>query len=264
MVLVCVIRVPQRLPGSIINLLLECGQQRCKLAVMRSFITSVLTLIQLLPMVSHLQPKDCTLVLSKLWRVIPTLSNASVCKYLPCVMYLMVFGARLASLDAGANRGFVFRPEIEDEVIVGYLADDPNHPVVLGMLHSSAKAAPIEADDKNPQKGYVSHSKMKVLFDDAKTTLTIETPAGNSITLTEADSGIVIKDQNKNQLILNSDGIGVTSTSDLKISASGDISIEGTNVSIAAKAALKLEGSSEAKLNSGGTTQIKGSLVQIN
>ena len=53
--------------------------------------------------------------------------------------------SRMASLDAGNNRGFFFRPEIGDEVIVGFLNDDPRDPVILGMLNSSAKPAPLKA-----------------------------------------------------------------------------------------------------------------------
>ncbi len=76
--------------------------------------------------------------------------------------------ARVASLDAGTNRGAFFRPEIGDEVVVGFLAGDARHPVVLGMMNSSAKPAPMQAKDDNHQKGFVSRSEMKWLFDDEK------------------------------------------------------------------------------------------------
>ena len=39
---------------------------------------------------------------------------------------------RVATLDAGENRGSFFRPEIGDEVIVGFINDDPSQAVVLG------------------------------------------------------------------------------------------------------------------------------------
>ncbi|MFO0795324.1 MAG: phage baseplate assembly protein V [Candidatus Brocadiaceae bacterium] len=61
-----------------------------------------------------------------------------------------------------------FRPEIGDEVVVGFLNDDPRHPVVLGMCHSSAKPAPEPAKDDNHRKGYVSREKMEFIFDDEK------------------------------------------------------------------------------------------------
>src|SRR5690606_34983614 len=66
--------------------------------------------------------------------------------------------ARLATLDAGDNRGTFFMPQVGDEVIVGFLGDDPNYPVVLGMLHSGAKPAPLVAVESNDEKGYLSRS----------------------------------------------------------------------------------------------------------
>ncbi|NLE61585.1 MAG: type VI secretion system tip protein VgrG, partial [Planctomycetes bacterium] len=46
--------------------------------------------------------------------------------------------SRVATLDAGNERGIIFRPEIGDEVIVGFINADPHHPVVLGMMNSSS------------------------------------------------------------------------------------------------------------------------------
>lgn len=50
--------------------------------------------------------------------------------------------ARVAALDAGEERGTFWRPEIEDEVVLGFLNDDPRDAIILGMLNSSAKPAP--------------------------------------------------------------------------------------------------------------------------
>ena len=61
--------------------------------------------------------------------------------------------ARVATLDAGKERGTVFRPEKDDEVVLGFFHDDPAQPVVLGMLHSSANAPPIEPTADNDLKG---------------------------------------------------------------------------------------------------------------
>ena len=84
--------------------------------------------------------------------------------------------ARVATLDAGEERGSFFLPEIGDEVILGFINSDPRNPVVLGMLHSSAKPAPFEAADDNHEKGFVTRSGIQLLFDDDKISLTLETP----------------------------------------------------------------------------------------
>src|SRR5262249_48821154 len=106
--------------------------------------------------------------------------------------------ARVASLDAGAERGMVFRPEIDDEVVVGFLDDDPRRAVILGMLHSSAKAAPLTGSNDNHEKVYQSRSKMRMYFNDDTKIMLFETPAGNKITLSEDAKAIKIEDQNGN------------------------------------------------------------------
>ncbi len=172
--------------------------------------------------------------------------------------------ARLASLFAGPERGSVFRPEIEDEVVVGFFDQDPRQPVVLGSLHSSAKAAPIEGSDDNFEKGIVTASGLKVTFNDEVSSLQLETPNGNKLLLTDENGGLELEDESGNKIVMSSDGITVESASDLNLKATGDLNLEGTNATVKANAGLTLEGSSEAKLSSSGTTDVKGSLVQIN
>ena len=171
---------------------------------------------------------------------------------------------RLATLDAGKNRGFVFRPEIEDEVIVGFINNDPRHAVVLGMLHSSAKPAPIPGSDDNNEKGYVSRSEMKMIFDDDKISYSLETPAGNKFIISEDETAINLEDQNGNKITMNQDGISIESIKDIKLKAANDLNAEGVNIGIKGSAQTKVEGSAGAEISSGGSTNVKGSIVNIN
>lgn len=171
---------------------------------------------------------------------------------------------RVSSLDAGENRGAFFRPEIGDEVIIGFINQDPNDSIVLGMLHSSAKPAPIVASDDNHEKGFITRSEMKILFDDDKKILSLSTPAGKIITLDEDAGTIVVEDENSNILTMDSSGIVMESAGNIEIKASGDVTIEGTNVSLTANAEFKAEGSAGAELSSSAIAVLKGSLVQIN
>ncbi len=172
--------------------------------------------------------------------------------------------ARVATLDAGAGRGTFFRPEVDDEVVLGFFDDDPAQPVVLGMLHSSAKAPPLEAADDNPQKTYVSRSGISLLFDDDQEAVTLATPGGNTLALSDADGGITLEDQNGNKLVMSADGIALESAKELALKAATDLKAEGVNAELAASAAFKAEGSASAEVSSGGTMTVKGALVQIN
>ena len=172
---------------------------------------------------------------------------------------------RVSSLDAGDNRGLFFRPELTDEVIVGFINNDPRHAIVLGMLNSSAKPAPLPASDDNHEKGYVSRSEMKMIFNDDKKSIQIETPGGNKMLITEEDQKIHIEDQNGNKFTMNQDGIKIESIKDIVMKAQGNIQAEAmSNVSIKGSAQAKVEGSAGAELSSGGSTAVKGATVMIN
>ncbi|MBD3628898.1 type VI secretion system tip protein VgrG [Cyclobacterium sp.] len=171
---------------------------------------------------------------------------------------------RLACLDAGNERGMVFRPEIEDEVIVGFINEDPNQAVVLGSLHSSKSPAPIAIADDNHQKGYVSREGIKILIDDETAAVTIETPKGKKFSLDDDADHMEMSDDHGNTVILNADGIEVESAGDLTLKCSGDLNLEGTNVKVKAQAEFTAEGSAGSTVSSSATTTIKGSLIQIN
>lgn len=54
------------------------------------------------------------------------------------------------------------------------------------------------------------------------------------------------------------------SAGNIEFKATGDVKIEGTNVSINASAQFKAEGSAGVEMSSGATAILKGSIVQIN
>ncbi len=185
--------------------------------------------------------------------------------------------ARIATLDAGiadsgvAGRGSFFLPEIEDEVIVGFINDDPRDAIVLGMLHSSAKPAPMTAQDVNHEKGFVTRSGMRLHFHDDTKTITVDTPAGNKIVLDEDSTSITIEDQNQNIAVMDPEGISVHSPGDINIEATGNINIkagmnmtlEATQISAKASASMEVKGA-KTTVAADGITEIKGAVVNIN
>jgi Rhs element Vgr protein len=178
---------------------------------------------------------------------------------------------RIASLDAGNDRGAFFMPEIGDEVIVGFINDDPRDAVVLGMLHSSNKPAPITPSDANNEKGFTTRSKMHLSFNDDTKTIVIDTPAGNSITIDEQSMKIEIKDQNQNKITMGTSGISLESPMNIDIKAGAVLTLAGgtslsvgaPSLSVKADADVSIQGA-VAKLSSSGITEISGSLVKIN
>ncbi|NTU52242.1 MAG: type VI secretion system tip protein VgrG [Chlorobiaceae bacterium] len=172
--------------------------------------------------------------------------------------------ARLATLDAGKERGSFFLPEVGDEVIVGFVNDDPRDAVVLGMLNSSAMPAPLTASAANPRKGFVTRSKMQLLFDDEKKQCTILTPSGKTVVLDEEADAITIADDHQNSIVMDAGGIVIKSQGKIEIKAQQELKLGGLNVGMKADASVKVEASASAELKSGGPMTVKGAVVQIN
>ena len=187
--------------------------------------------------------------------------------------------ARVSTLDAGENRGTFFRPEVGDEVIVGFLNNDPRYPVVLGMVNSSAKPAPLKGANDNNEKGYTSRSGMKMIFNDDEKSLKIQTPAGKKLTISEQDGVVSMEDENGNKFSMDSSAITMQSGANISIKAKGDLTIEAANVSISPTSSFAVSsGGAEIKAGSGsaslsaasvkvegsGTAALKGGVVMIN
>ena len=151
--------------------------------------------------------------------------------------------ARLNSVGAGNEKGLVFLPDINDEVLVCFENSDV---IILGSLHSSAKPSPISVRDDNAVKGIFT-VKNKMIFDDFSESISVQTKNAE-IKIQSQNDGIEILYQNQ-KIQLNEDGIFLNSDKDLVLKASGKI---------------KIEGGSALELESSATTTIKGAIVQIN
>jgi Rhs element Vgr protein len=136
--------------------------------------------------------------------------------------------ARLATADAGKERGLFCMPEPGDEVILGFLNDDPRQPVILGSVNSSALPAPFKPADENAIKGFVTKSGLKLIFDDTKKQVAISTSDDQQVIIDEDQKSIELKDVNGNSVKLSADGITLTSKKDLILKADGDVKIEGS------------------------------------
>lgn len=144
--------------------------------------------------------------------------------------------ARLASPDAGKDRGSFFRPEPGDEVIVGFFNDDPRQAVILGAMFGSKNTPPkdvAQLTKENKKKTIATKKGTLIGFvDDAKSSVFIQTPDANKILLDDDAKAIRISDQHGNTITMNKDGIVIKSAKDVKIEASGNVEIKGQKVDV--------------------------------
>ncbi len=171
---------------------------------------------------------------------------------------------RLAAQDAGNNRGTCWRPEIGDEVIVGFLNNDPRQGIVLGALHSQANPAPIAPSDDNHEKGWVTRSDMRLIFNDDKKSFNLTTPAGKKVQVDEDADKIHLEDEHGNKITLSGSGIVIESASDLTLKAAQKITVEGMEIAQKAQTSFKAEAQSQAEVKTTGELVLKGTFVRIN
>ena len=141
--------------------------------------------------------------------------------------------ARLATPDAGAGRGFFFRPDKGDEVVVGFLAGDPRQPVVLGALFGARNAPPDDfasLSEENLNKGLqTSKGAALLIVDQDKPIVTVKTPSA-SVVIDDDAGEMSMTDGNGNSLVLSADGVTITSAGAFAIEASGAVTIKGSTV----------------------------------
>lgn len=189
--------------------------------------------------------------------------------------------ARYVNFYATADAGSGFMPEVGDEVVLGFLDNDPRYPVIVGSVYSSKNKSPNQPSDENNYiKSLVTKAKLKVTFNDEKKSIKIETPGANSIFIDDEGKGIEIKDQNGNSIKLSSDGITLNSAKDIILKATGnvtvnatakltldakqDVAVSGLNVNATAQVGFAAKGNATAELSASGQTTVKGAMVMIN
>jgi uncharacterized protein involved in type VI secretion and phage assembly len=187
--------------------------------------------------------------------------------------------ARLTTLYASAEAGIFFYPEIGDEVIVGFLNQDAQHPIVLGSVHNKINVPPEEPAEENFIKKITTKEKLQISFDEENKAIIIETPEGNMVTMNDTDGIISIVDMNDNLFEMSADGVKIESAGDIimnaqgnielsaqgdvAVSATGDVGVEGMNIENKGTAAFKAEGAN-CEVNGSAQTVIKGGMVMIN
>ncbi len=143
--------------------------------------------------------------------------------------------ARILSPDAGKERGVFFRPEVGDEVVVGFLNDDPRQAIVLGSLFSKSLPPPVVADEineKNFIKGIFSKEGLQVKMDDENKMIQLITSEKQLISVNEKEKSIKLQDVNGNKITMNEDGILLESAKDIVLKADGNVEITGTEVDV--------------------------------
>lgn len=144
--------------------------------------------------------------------------------------------ARVVTLHAGANRGSVFLPEVDDEVLVAFEQGDPERPLVIGSLWNGVDKPPDptrEDGGSNELKRIVTRSGNTILLDDTDGREVIEVyPAGGKCAI-----------QLHND-VAGTPTINVYSEGDICLNSGKDISLDaGGNILLKSSSVLMQTGS---------------------
>ncbi|MBK4216492.1 hypothetical protein JJJ17_11195 [Paracoccus caeni] len=124
--------------------------------------------------------------------------------------------ARAASFMAGKERGAYFPYEQGDEVVVGFVDNDENYPIILGALWSSQDPPPPDADtsSSNNTRTIVSREGHQLTFDDTKQAgkVLLQSKGGMKIEMDDAAKTLTIQLDDSNKITFALAGITVTGT----------------------------------------------------
>lgn len=161
--------------------------------------------------------------------------------------------ARVMSFMAGNDRGALFRPEVDDEVLVLFEHGDMRFPYIIGALWNGKDKIPSEGGSNadNHIRIIKSRSGHIIKLDDTSESEKIE----------------IIDQKGSNTIVIDSssDTITISTDKDIQLKApQGKILLEGQEVEIKSSAAAKIEAGSTLDINASGTLNINGATVNIN
>ena len=167
------------------------------------------------------------------------------------------------------NRGFVFIPEVDDHVLVGFRHGDPNRPYIMGSLFNGRTG--VGGFAENHLKSIRTRSGHVIELDDAPSSLgiTIKDNKGNSVHIDSAEDSIVVNAEkditfnaaetftvNAKNMKLNVEENAIENVGKDKVSTIGNkVSLEATE--------KEEEISNDSSINVGGlSSQTAGEIVQ--
>ncbi len=170
--------------------------------------------------------------------------------------------ARIAAPMAGAERGFYYLPEVNDEVLIAFEHGDVHHPYIVGALWNSKDKPPgssqeVIGDGKVNQRILKSRSGHEVILDDTdgEEKITIKSKSGHIVTFSDASGGEKISvcdktgqnkveiDSNSNSLTIDTgQNVTINAGQDLMLKANSKIDIQATQVAINGSTKVDVKG----------------------
>jgi uncharacterized protein involved in type VI secretion and phage assembly len=157
---------------------------------------------------------------------------------------------KIATPMGGKERGFFFRPEKGDEVLIAYEQNDSERGYILGALWSKTDSPPAQegnAKDNNwrfirSRSGHIiklddkqGSEKIEIIDKDSKRKIVIDCQ-GSKIQVI-ADAGDI-------EVNAGAGNVKVSAAQNVEINAKGDVTIKATNLTLEASGKVTIKGAS--------------------
>ncbi len=132
--------------------------------------------------------------------------------------------ARVAVAFAGPSRGALFIPDVDDEVLVTFVAGDPRFPIVIGSLWNGGQTPPERfSSDRVDRWTITGKAGTRIaIVEESSGSAKIEftTPNGVRGVLTdEAGGSVTFEDSAGNSIVIDTQGIALQASAKVKVTA---------------------------------------------
>jgi uncharacterized protein involved in type VI secretion and phage assembly len=144
--------------------------------------------------------------------------------------------ARVAVPFAGADRGALFIPDVDDEVLIAFLGGDSRFPIVIGGLWNGGANPPEQFSGDHVDRWTITGkagTRVAIVEESASSAkIEFKTPNGISGTLTDESGGsIKFEDTAGNSITIDSQGIALQAASKVKVTA-GQVEVSAGMVKV--------------------------------
>ena len=162
-----------------------------------------------------------------------------------------------SSSDVKSNRGFVFIPEVGDQVLLGFRHGDPARPYVMGSLFNGVTGSGGFA--ANHKKSLTTRSGSTVTFDDTAHTILLQTTHANKIFIDELNGTITIS--SAEEVNVNTKNVNINASENMNVNVGKNFTMqvgEQSSVSIGKDASTSIQGNETRRVEKNSNMTING------
>ena len=162
-----------------------------------------------------------------------------------------------SSSDVKSNRGFVFIPEVGDQVLLGFRHGDPARPYVMGSLFNGVTGSGGFA--ANHKKSLTTRSGSTVTFDDTAHTILLQTTRANKIFIDELNGTITVS--SAEEVNVNTKSININASENMNVNVGKNFNMnvgENAALSIGGDSSMNVQGHFSSIVSKDVTSHVEG------